>query len=173
MIADSCAPYVNAIFENYQEMNSLSLLLGAFYFAFQIYGDFAGYSNIAIGSARLLGFDLMRNFNYPYFSRDMAEFWRRWHISLSTWFRDYLYIPLGGSRGSQSNQLRNVLIIFMVSGFWHGANWTFIFWGAFTLLFLYQCYFSIQIERILIKLHQGGYYLVSESLANGVHICAR
>lgn len=130
VIADSCAPYVNAIFENYEEMNSLSLLLGAFYFAFQIYGDFAGYSNIAIGSARLLGFDLMRNFNYPYFSRDMAEFWRRWHISLSTWFRDYLYIPLGGSRGSKANQLRNVLIIFVVSGFWHGANWTFIFWGA-------------------------------------------
>ncbi len=130
VIADSCAPYVNAIFENYQEMNSLSLLLGAFYFAFQIYGDFAGYSNIAIGSARLLGFDLMRNFNYPYFSRDIAEFWRRWHISLSTWFRDYLYIPLGGSRGSKWNQLRNVAIIFIVSGFWHGANWTFIFWGA-------------------------------------------
>ncbi len=99
VIADSCAPYVNSIFENYQDMNTLSLALGAFYFAFQIYGDFAGYSNIAIGSARLLGFDLMRNFNYPYFSRDIAEFWRRWHISLSTWFRDYLYIPLGGSRG--------------------------------------------------------------------------
>ncbi|AEE20049.1 D-alanyl-lipoteichoic acid acyltransferase DltB (MBOAT superfamily) [Dokdonia sp. Hel_I_63] len=135
VIADSCAPYVNAIFDNYESMNSLSLLLGAFYFAFQIYGDFAGYSNIAIGSARLLGFDLMRNFNYPYFSRDIAEFWRRWHISLSTWFRDYLYIPLGGSRGSKSNQLRNVLIIFIVSGFWHGANWTFIFWGALHALF--------------------------------------
>ena len=135
VIADSCAPYVNAIFDNYENMNSLSLLLGAFYFAFQIYGDFAGYSNIAIGSARLLGFDLMRNFNYPYFSRDIAEFWRRWHISLSTWFRDYLYIPLGGSRGSKANQLRNVLIIFIVSGFWHGANWTFIFWGALHALF--------------------------------------
>lgn len=135
VIADSCAPYVNAIFENYQEMNSLSLLLGAFYFAFQIYGDFAGYSNIAIGSARLLGFDLMRNFNYPYFSRDMAEFWRRWHISLSTWFRDYLYIPLGGSRGTKFNQLRNVVIIFLVSGFWHGANWTFIVWGALHAVF--------------------------------------
>lgn len=135
VIADSCAPYVNSIFNTYESMNSLSLILGAVYFAFQIYCDFAGYSNIAIGTARLLGFDLMRNFNYPYFSRDIAEFWRRWHISLSTWFRDYLYIPLGGSRGSKSNQLRNVLIIFIVSGFWHGANWTFIFWGALHALF--------------------------------------
>ncbi|ANH60438.1 MBOAT family O-acyltransferase [Dokdonia donghaensis] len=135
VIADSCAPYVDAIFGGYQEVNSLSLALGAVYFAFQIYGDFAGYSNIAIGSARLLGFDLMRNFNYPYFSRDMAEFWRRWHISLSTWFRDYVYIPLGGSRGTKVNQLRNVLIIFLVSGLWHGANWTFVFWGALHALF--------------------------------------
>ncbi|AGC77422.1 alginate O-acetylation protein [Nonlabens dokdonensis DSW-6] len=135
VIADSCAPYVNSIFDNYESMNSLSLILGAVYFAFQIYGDFAGYSNIAIGTARLLGFDLMRNFNYPYFSRDMAEFWRRWHISLSTWFRDYLYIPLGGSRGSKWMQLRNVMIIFIVSGFWHGANWTFVFWGFLHALF--------------------------------------
>lgn len=135
VIADSCAPYVNAIFGGYQEVNSLSLALGAVYFAFQIYGDFAGYSNIAIGSARLLGFDLMRNFNYPYFSRNVGEFWRRWHISLSTWFRDYVYIPLGGSRGTKANQLRNVLIIFLVSGLWHGANWTFVFWGALHALF--------------------------------------
>lgn len=135
VIADTCAMYVNSIFGNYQEVNSLSLILGAFYFAFQIYGDFAGYSNIAIGSARLLGFDLMPNFKYPYFSRDIAEFWRRWHISLSTWFRDYLYIPLGGSRGSKISQLRNVIIIFIVSGFWHGANWTFIFWGVLHALF--------------------------------------
>ncbi|WP_405369556.1 MBOAT family O-acyltransferase [Nonlabens sp. Asnod2-A12] len=135
VIADSCAPYVNSIFNNYESMNSLSLILGAVYFAFQIYCDFAGYSNIAIGTARLLGFDLMRNFNYPYFSRDMAEFWRRWHISLSTWFRDYLYIPLGGSRGSKWMQLRNVFIIFLVSGLWHGANWTFVFWGFLHALF--------------------------------------
>jgi alginate O-acetyltransferase complex protein AlgI len=135
VIADSCAPYVNSIFDNYENMNSASLILGAVYFAFQIYGDFAGYSNIAIGTARLLGFDLMRNFNHPYFSRDMAEFWRRWHISLSTWFRDYLYIPLGGSRGSKWMQLRNVMLIFIVSGFWHGANWTFIFWGFLHALF--------------------------------------
>ncbi len=135
VIADSCATYVNAIFGEYETLNTTSLLMGAFYFAFQIYGDFAGYSNIAIGTARLFGFDLMRNFNYPYFSRNIAEFWRRWHISLSTWFRDYLYIPLGGSRGSRIYQLRNVLIIFLVSGFWHGANWTFVVWGALHALF--------------------------------------
>lgn len=135
VIADGSATYVNAIFNNYENMNSLTLMTGAVYFAFQIYGDFAGYSNIAIGVARLFGFSLMRNFNYPYFSRDIAEFWRRWHISLSTWFRDYLYIPLGGSRGSKSQQIRNILIIFVVSGFWHGANWTFIFWGALNAVF--------------------------------------
>lgn len=135
VIADNCATFVNSIFRNYESVNSLTLILGAVYFAFQIYGDFAGYSNIAIGTARLFGFDLMRNFNYPYFSRDIAEFWRRWHISLSTWFRDYLYIPLGGSRGSKMQQIRNVFIIFLVSGFWHGANWTFIFWGGLHALF--------------------------------------
>lgn len=135
VIADNCATFVNSIFAHYEDRNTLSLILGAIYFAFQIYGDFAGYSNIAIGTARLFGFDLMRNFNYPYFSRDIAEFWRRWHISLSTWFRDYLYIPLGGSRGKLLQQVRNIFIIFLVSGFWHGANWTFLFWGFLHALF--------------------------------------
>jgi len=135
VIADSCATYANAIFANHQNLNSLTLIMGAVYFAFQIYGDFAGYSNIAIGTAKLFGFNLMRNFNYPYFSRDIAEFWRRWHISLSTWFRDYLYIPLGGSRGSKGQQIRNIFIIFLVSGFWHGANWTFVVWGGLHALF--------------------------------------
>ena len=135
VIADTCAQYANAIFENYQQYSSLTLALGAVYFAFQIYGDFSGYSDIAIGSARLFGFQLMTNFRYPYFSRDIAEFWRRWHISLSTWFRDYLYIPLGGSKGGKYNVLRNVFIIFIVSGFWHGANWTFIVWGALNALY--------------------------------------
>ncbi len=135
VIADSCAIYVNAIFNDYENMNSVTLLLGAFYFTFQIYGDFSGYSDIAIGTGRLFGFDLMRNFNFPYFSRNIAEFWRRWHISLSTWFRDYLYIPLGGSRGSKWQQVRNVFIIFLVSGFWHGANWTFVIWGGLHALF--------------------------------------
>ena len=135
VIADSCAIYVNAIFNDYENMNSASLILGAFYFAFQIYGDFSGYSDIAIGTGRLFGFDLMRNFNFPYFSRNIGEFWRRWHISLSTWFRDYLYIPLGGSRGSKSQKIRNIFIIFLVSGFWHGANWTFAIWGGLHALF--------------------------------------
>lgn len=130
VIADNCAVYVNDIFSNYSDYSGSTLLLGGVLFAFQIYGDFSGYSDIAIGTARLFGFHLMKNFAFPYFSRDIAEFWRRWHISLSTWFRDYLYIPLGGSRGPLSMQVRNIFIIFIVSGFWHGANWTFIVWGA-------------------------------------------
>ncbi|MCK5457141.1 MAG: MBOAT family protein, partial [Melioribacteraceae bacterium] len=108
---------------------------GALFFTFQIYGDFSGYSDIAIGTARLFGFDIMRNFAFPYFSRDIAEFWRRWHISLSTWFRDYLYIPLGGSRSGIWTNVRNVFIIFIVSGLWHGANWTFIVWGALNAIY--------------------------------------
>ena len=136
VIADNCAFYVNDIFSNYQDYSGSTLVLGAFFFALQIYGDFSGYSDIAIGTARLFGINLMRNFAYPYFARDIAEFWRRWHISLSTWFRDYLYIPLGGSRGSKLNVVRNIFIIFIVSGFWHGANWTFLAWG-----FLHALYF--------------------------------
>lgn len=129
VIADTCATYANAIFDHYTSMNSFSLILGAIYFAFQIYGDFSGYSDIALGVSKLFGLDLLRNFNYPYFSRDIAEFWRRWHISLSSWFRDYLYIPLGGSKGGIWIKIRNTFIIFVVSGFWHGANWTYIVWG--------------------------------------------
>ncbi|MFW0737256.1 MBOAT family O-acyltransferase [Flavobacterium sp. T12S277] len=129
VIADTCATYANAIFDHYPIMNSFSLIMGAIYFAFQIYGDFSGYSDIALGVSKLFGLDLLRNFNYPYFSRDIAEFWRRWHISLSSWFRDYLYIPLGGSKGGLWMKVRNTFIIFVVSGFWHGANWTYIAWG--------------------------------------------
>lgn len=136
VIADNCAIYANTIFDNYTDYSGSTLLLGALFFTFQIYGDFSGYSDIAIGTARLFGFNLKQNFAFPYFSRDIAEFWRRWHISLSTWFRDYVYIPLGGSRGSKLKVIRNVFIIFIVSGFWHGANWTFIIWG-----FLNACYF--------------------------------
>ncbi len=129
VIADNCAELANQIFNNSGEMNGSTLVLGAIFFSFQIYGDFSGYSDIAIGTSRLFGFNLMQNFAFPYFSRDIAEFWRRWHISLSTWFRDYLYIPLGGSRGRTWLKIRNIFIIFLVSGFWHGANWTFIVWG--------------------------------------------
>ena len=135
VIADSCAIYANEIFDNHATMNSLSLVLGAVYFAFQIYGDFSGYSDIALGTSKLFGIDLLKNFNYPYFSRDIAEFWRKWHISLSSWFRDYLYIPLGGSKGSKLFQVRNTFIIFIVSGFWHGANWTYLAWGFINALY--------------------------------------
>lgn len=135
VIADNCAIYANDIFSNYADYSGSTLLLGAIFFAFQIYCDFSGYSDIAIGTARLFGFKLMRNFAFPYFSRDIAEFWRRWHISLSTWFRDYVYIPLGGSRGGKWLSIRNIFIIFIVSGFWHGANWTFIAWGALNAIY--------------------------------------
>ena len=135
VIADNCAQYANIIFNNSSEYSGSTLVLGAIFFSFQIYGDFSGYSDIAIGTSRLFGFNLKQNFAFPYFSRDIAEFWRRWHISLSTWFRDYLYIPLGGSRGGTWIKIRNVFIIFIVSGFWHGANWTFIVWGALNALF--------------------------------------
>ena len=135
VIADNCAEYANLIFNNSVDYSGSTLVLGALFFTFQIYCDFSGYSDIAIGTARLFGFDLMQNFNFPYFSRDIAEFWRRWHISLSTWFRDYLYIPLGGSRGGTWMKVRNTFVIFIVSGFWHGANWTFIIWGALNAIY--------------------------------------
>ena len=117
VIADTCAIYANLIFNDYSNYLGIALFFGAVLFAFQIYCDFSGYSDIAIGTSRLFGFNLMQNFNFPYFSRDISEFWRKWHISLSTWFRDYLYIPMGGSRGSNLNKIRNVIIIFLVSGF--------------------------------------------------------
>ena len=135
VIADNAAQIANEIFNNSDQYSGSTLVLGALFFTFQIYGDFSGYSDIAIGTSRLFGFDLMQNFNFPYFSRDIAEFWRRWHISLSTWFRDYLYIPLGGSRGGTKKKIRNTFIIFIVSGFWHGANWTFIVWGALNAIY--------------------------------------
>jgi D-alanyl-lipoteichoic acid acyltransferase DltB (MBOAT superfamily) len=137
VIADSLAPVVDDIFSNYQDFGGGTLWLGVIYFSFQIYCDFSGYSDIAIGTSKLFGFELMSNFKFPYFSRNIGEFWRRWHISLSTWFRDYLYIPLGGSQEGKWKSIRNIFTIFLVSGFWHGANWTFIFWGLFhSILFL-------------------------------------
>lgn len=136
VIADSLAVTVDTIFGNYEEASGLTLILGAIAFSFQIYCDFSGYSDIALGTAKLFGFELLSNFKFPYFSRDIAEFWRRWHISLSSWFRDYLYIPLGGSREGKSKAVRNTFIIFLVSGFWHGASWNFIAWG-----FIHACGF--------------------------------
>lgn len=149
VVADNCAIYVNQVFADYTNQSGSTLLLGAIFFAFQIYGDFSGYSDIAIGTAKLFGIKLLRNFNVPYFSRDIAEFWRRWHISLNTWFVDYLYIPLGGSRPyvspnskhpeltKKAKVIRNTFAIFLTSGLWHGANWTFVAWGAYhALLFI-------------------------------------
>lgn len=130
VIADSLASIVDGIFNNYHHHNAVTLIYGAIGFSFQIYGDFSGYSDIALGTAKLFGFELLSNFKFPYFSRDIAEFWRRWHISLSSWFRDYLYIPLGGSKQGKWKTFRNTLIIFLVSGFWHGASWHFILWGG-------------------------------------------
>ena len=135
VIADNCANFANDIFNNYTHASGSTLLFGAILFSIQIYGDFSGYSDIALGSARLFGIELLRNFAFPYFSRDIAEFWRRWHISLSSWFRDYLYIPLGGSQGGTWMKIRNTFIIFLVSGFWHGANWTFIIWGLINAVY--------------------------------------
>lgn len=137
VVADNCAAFVDKIWNDIPAYSGSTLLVAAILFSFQIYCDFSGYSDIAIGTAKLFGVKLKRNFNVPYFSRDIAEFWRRWHISLTTWFRDYIYIPLGGSRVSKATVVRNTFIIFLVSGFWHGANWTFIVWGAFhAFLFL-------------------------------------
>ena len=148
VVADNCATYVDQVFGDIGAHSGSTLLLAAVLFTFQIYGDFSGYSDIAIGTAKLFGIKLMRNFNVPYFSRDIAEFWRRWHISLTTWFRDYVYIPLGGSRPDTSSPhrpaaytkciaVRNTFIIFLLSGLWHGANWTFVLWGAYhALLFV-------------------------------------
>lgn len=136
-VADNCAAYVDYVYGSYASQSGSTLAIAAVLFAFQIYGDFSGYSDIAIGTSKLFGIRLMRNFNNPYFSRDIAEFWRRWHISLTTWFRDYVYIPLGGSRVPKAKVVRNTFVIFLLSGFWHGANWTFLAWGAFhALLFL-------------------------------------
>ena len=152
VVADNCAFFVTKIFDNPEAYSSGELFVGMVFFAFQIYGDFSGYSDIAIGLSKLFGFDLMVNFKFPYFSRDIAVFWRRWHISLSTWFRDYIYIPLGGSKGTMGLQIRNVMIIFLVSGFWHGANWTYVVWGVFhAVLFLPLLLFNVNRSHLITK----------------------
>lgn len=131
VIADNCAALVNTVFRHSGDAPGATLLIGGLLFAFQIYGDFSGYSDIAVGTAKLFGIKLMRNFNLPYYSRDIAEFWRRWHISLNTWFIDYVYIPLGGSRGTRARTFGNIMTVFLLSGLWHGAAWTFVLWGAY------------------------------------------
>jgi alginate O-acetyltransferase complex protein AlgI len=158
VIADNCAHFANQIFNNSSDYSGSTLVLGALLFTFQIYCDFSGYSDIAIGTSRLFGFNLKKNFSFPYFSRDIAEFWRRWHISLSTWFRDYLYIPLGGSRGSQLMKIRNTFIIFIVSGFWHGANWTFIVWGALNAIYFLPLLLTNKNRNNLEVVARGKYF---------------
>jgi len=155
VIADNCALVVNQVFANYDSLSGLELVVGAVFFAIQIYGDFSGYSDIAIGTAKLLGFELMTNFKTPYFSRDIGEFWRRWHISLSTWFRDYVYIPLGGSKVSQSRVILNTFVIFIISGFWHGANWTFILWGVLNAFYFLPLVLSGKNRKNLDTVAQG------------------
>lgn len=169
VIADNCAEYANIIFNNSEVHSGSTLVLGALFFTFQIYGDFSGYSDIAIGTSRLFGFNLMKNFAFPYFSRDMAEFWRRWHISLSTWFKDYLYIPLGGSKGGTRMKIRNTFVIFLVSGFWHGASWNFIVWGLLNALYFMPLLLTNQ-NRLNIEVVAKGKYFPSlkETLQIGI-----
>ncbi|MDC1202435.1 MBOAT family protein, partial [Salibacteraceae bacterium] len=159
VIADNAAIIVNEIFDSYDMVSGTSLYFGALLFAFQIYGDFAGYSYIAIGVAKLFGFDLMTNFRYPYLSTNISDFWRRWHISLSTWFRDYVYIPLGGNREGLRKHFRNLFLTFFISGFWHGANWTFLVWGTIHWS-LYVIEFGIERLRSILPPTSGNVYLV-------------
>ncbi len=172
VIADQCAVYANIIFSNSADYSGSTLFLGAIFFTFQIYGDFSGYSDIALGTARLFGIELLRNFAFPYFSRDIAEFWRRWHISLSTWFRDYLYIPLGGSKGGTLMKVRNTFIIFIVSGFWHGANWTFIVWGFLNALYIMPS-IIFNTNRNNLEIVAKGKYLptIKEFFSIGITFC--
>ncbi len=153
VIADNCAVYVNSIFEAPNQYSGSSLFVGCLLFSFQIYGDFSGYSDIALGTARMLGFELFQNFSFPYFSKSSSEFWKRWHISLSSWFRDYVYIPLGGSRGSKFQSIRNVLIVFLLSGFWHGANFTFLFWGFLHVLFFLPSFVSADKQTRILEVN--------------------
>ncbi len=166
VVADNCAILVDCFFENYSEVHGPILFLGAAFFAFQIYCDFSGYSDIAVGTSRLFGFNLMQNFAYPYFSRDIAEFWRRWHISLTTWFRDYIYIPLGGSKVGRIKMIRNVFIIFSVSGIWHGANWTFVIWGFINALLFVPLMLSQRNRKNLGEIGQGKIFPSVSEISN-------
>lgn len=147
VIADNCANSVNYIFENYEHLGGGTLAFGMFLFAFQIYGDFSGYSDIAIGVSRLFGVNLMKNFNFPYFSRNIAEYWRRWHISLMTWLRDYIYIPLGGGQVSKAKKIRNTFIVFLISGMWHGADLTYVVWGGYNAVLFIPLILSRKKEK--------------------------
>ena len=152
VIADRLALFVNPVYENPTEYQGISLITATFFFAIQIFCDFSGYSDIAIGAARIMGFKLMNNFNRPYYAKSVSEFWQRWHISLSQWFSDYLYIPLGGKRVSHQRWYSNLMIVFLVSGLWHGANWTFVIWGALHGFYLIVGILTSGIRHKIIKL---------------------
>lgn len=148
VIADNLAFFVNQIFEDPETKSSTELFFGMVFFSFQIYGDFSGYSDIATGISRLLGIELLKNFNFPYFATSIPDFWKRWHISLTSWFRDYIYIPLGGSKNGKFNHIKNIFIIFLISGFWHGANWTFVFWGFINAVFFLPSLVNLNFLRL-------------------------
>jgi D-alanyl-lipoteichoic acid acyltransferase DltB (MBOAT superfamily) len=152
VIADRLAIYVNAVYNNPEQHNGMTFLVATIFFAFQIYCDFSGYSDIAIGAAKVMGFKLMTNFNRPYFARDISEFWKRWHISLSTWFKDYLYISIGGNRVSVPRWYFNLLIVFLISGLWHGANWTYIIWGALNGFYLVFAIITYDLRKKITRL---------------------
>ena len=154
VVADRLAVYVDSVYGNVEFHSGLTLIVATYFFAFQIYCDFSGYSDIAIGAARVMGFDLMKNFNRPYFAISIPDFWRRWHISLSTWFKDYLYIPLGGNRVSVPRMYLNLAIVFLISGLWHGANWTFLVWGALHGIYIVTSRLTLSFRDGLVeKLH--------------------
>ncbi len=166
VIADNCAVFVNQIFSDYENLNSSSLFIGAIFFSFQIYGDFSGYTDIALGTARLFGIELFNNFSYPYFSKSINEFWKRWHISLTSWFRDYIYIPMGGNRVNPIRKITNTIFVFLISGFWHGANWTYITWGFLNSIFILPKSFSekrelIPTSKIIRKIYSGFQMLIT------------
>lgn len=165
VIADNCAELVNDIFRFYYLYPSSTILVGVFLFAFQIYGDFSGYSDMAIGLGKLLGFNLTRNFAYPYLSRNVAEFWRKWHISLSSWFKDYIYIPLGANTSGKWVYIRNILIVFLLSGFWHGANWNFIAWGSVNAIF-YFIYVLLKKDTLSIDNSSNKFFNSLKSICN-------
>ena len=170
-IADRVAPFVNSVYDNPQHYHGISIWIATFFFAIQIYCDFSGYSDIAIGTARVMGFDLMKNFNAPYFSLNISEFWRRWHISLSTWFKDYVYISLGGNRKGKARNALNLFITFMLSGLWHGAAWTFIIWGAFHGLGLVILIYTKKIRDKISSLMPAAFYNVLAGLFTFAFVC--
>lgn len=167
VIADNCQVIVDYTFNNYSNLPGANLILGAIFFSFQIYCDFSGYTDIAIGTGRLFGIELLRNFDFPYFSKDLIDFWKKWHISLTSWFRDYIYFPLGGSRNGLLNQIKNIFIVFLISGLWHGANWTFILWGLLNAIFyiLTRMFKELNLPKISVK-YQLIHYLFTFSLVS-------